>query len=55
MESGNPDFMYILKLFKNILDVKLGHLMSEIIEEKDSIKRRIKNDVTMHFANSIYF
>lgn len=55
MESGNPDLVYILKLFKNIHDVKLGHLMSEIIEEKDSIKSRIKNDFMMHFANSIYF
>lgn len=55
MEFGNQDLVYILKLFKNILDVKLGHLMSEIIEEKDSIKSRIKNDFMMHFANSIYF
>jgi hypothetical protein len=55
MESGNPDFMYILKLFKNILDVKLGHLMSEIIEEKDSINLLIADAQGSHqLYSSVY-
>ena len=38
-----------LNLFKNILDVKLGDLNSELIQEQDSLKEKIKSDVSIKF------
>ncbi|VDI68328.1 Hypothetical predicted protein, partial [Mytilus galloprovincialis] len=35
--------------FKTILDSKLGELKSELIQEQDCLKRKIKEDVTLKF------
>jgi hypothetical protein len=43
----NPDQVDTLELLKNILDVKLGDLKSELIQEQDSLKNKIKGDVAL--------
>jgi hypothetical protein len=43
----NPDLVDTLELFKNTLDVKLGDLKSELIQEKDSLKKKMKGDVAL--------
>ena len=48
-ESRNPDLVDTLNLFKNILDVKLGDLRSELIQAQDSLKKKIKSDVSTKF------
>jgi hypothetical protein len=50
-ESRNPDLVDTLNLFKNILDVKLGDLKSELIQEQDSLKKKIKSDVLIKFKS----
>lgn len=50
-ESRNPDLVDRLNLFKNILDVKLGDLKSELIQEQDSLKKKIKSDVSIKFKS----
>ena len=47
----NPDLVDTLELFKNILDVKLGDLKSELIQEQDSLKKKIKGDVALKFKS----
>jgi hypothetical protein len=41
-ESRNPDLVDTLNIFKNILDVKLRDLKSELIQKQDSLKKKIK-------------
>jgi hypothetical protein len=43
----NPDLVNTLELFKKTLDVKLGDLKSELIQEKDSLKKKMKGDVAL--------
>ena len=43
----NPDLVNTLELFKKTLDVKLGELKSELIQEKDSLKKKMKGDVAL--------
>lgn len=50
-DSRNPDLVDTLNLFKNILDVKLGDLKSELIQEQDSLKKKIKSDVAIKFKS----
>ena len=40
-----------LNLFKNILDVKLGDLNSELIQEQDSLTKKIKSGVSIKFKS----
>ena len=50
-ESRNPDLVDTLNLFKNILDVKLGDLKSELIQEQDSLTKKIKSGVSIKFKS----
>jgi hypothetical protein len=50
-ESRNPDLVDTLNLFKNILDVKLRDLKSELIQKQDSLKKKIKSDVSIKFKS----
>ena len=49
--NANPDLVDTLELFKNFLDVKLGDLKSQLIQEQDSIKKKIKGDVALKFKS----
>ncbi|CAC5388553.1 unnamed protein product [Mytilus coruscus] len=45
----SSDLVDTVELFKTILDSKLGELKSELIQQQDSLKRKIKEDVTLKF------
>jgi len=45
------DLADTVELFKTILDAKLGNLKSELIQEQDTLKRKIKADVTLKFKS----
>lgn len=45
----SSDLVDTVELFKTILDSKLGELKSELIQEQDCLKRKIKEDVTLKF------
>ena len=51
VQGRNTDLVDTLDLFKSILDAKLGDFKSEIIKEQDSLKRKIKEDVTIKFKS----
>ena len=40
--SRNPDLVETLKFFKKILDVKLGNLKTELIQEQNTIKKKVR-------------
>ncbi|CAC5423890.1 unnamed protein product [Mytilus coruscus] len=45
----SSDLVDTVELFKTILDNKLGELKSEFIQEQDSLKRKIKENVSLKF------
>ncbi|CAC5388838.1 unnamed protein product [Mytilus coruscus] len=45
----SSDLVDTVEKKKTILDSKLGELKSELIQEQDSLKRKIKEDVTLKF------
>lgn len=45
------DLADTVELFKTILDAKLGNLKSKLIQEQDTLKRKIKADVTLKFKS----
>lgn len=47
----NPDLVDTLKLFNNIMDVNLGDLKTEVIQEQDILKKMIKSGVIIKVRN----
>ncbi|CAC5425461.1 unnamed protein product [Mytilus coruscus] len=45
----SSDSVDTVELFQTILDIKLGELKSELIQEQDSLNRKIKEDVSLKF------
>ena len=51
ISARNPDLVDSLELFKNILDVNLGDLKTEVIQKQDILKKMIKSVVIIKVRN----